>query len=491
MPSKQQVADLMFPHGRFRARALLAIVRHHWFIRLRWIIVGAAVALLLVDRLKWPEFDRSWAVAACVGILALVNVAWWLIGKQLLGEVCGAGGRSPQDLGRVVSYVNAQMTVDMLILTVVLRFSGGIENPMSVFYLFHMLIAALLLRPVNAAMQGCWAMLLYGGLAIGECAGLILPHYPFLGSTEGLELHSDWSFVITGICVLAAGVFGALFFTLQISSRLDEQERELTEANQALNQSQAAVEELQARRSRFMRTAAHQLKSPLTGIDMLAALIRDGVVEPDRVPGVIERISNRCQEAIIQVNELLTLARIEDATPEDHRSASTEVRAMVEKVAARFAEQIAAKNLQVEVSTRDCAGVRVCVEARGLEDCVGNLLENAIKYTPEGGNVWVKVTCVGKDVSISVRDTGMGIAEDAVDDIFDPFRRGNLALAANIPGSGLGLAIVREVVEQANGRIDVQSTVGKGSEFVLSFPRREASPDSTAVRDTRATPRGN
>ena len=209
------------------------------------------------------------------------------------------------------------------------------------------------------------------------------------------------------------------------------------------------------------------------------------------VPGVIERISSRCQEAIIQINELLSLARIEDATPEDHRSASTEVRAMVEKVANRFTEQIASKNLQVEVDTRGCEEVLVCVEARGLEDCVGNLLENAIKYTPDGGRVWVHVTCDDREVSISVKDTGMGIAEDMVDDIFDPFRRGNLALAANIPGSGLGLAIVREVVEQANGRIDVQSTVGKGSEFVLSFPRRETSSDRAAIRDTRATTLSN
>ena len=79
----------------------------------------------------------------------------------------------------------------------------------------------------------------------------------------------------------------------------------------------------------------------------------------------------------------------------------------------------------------------------------------------------------------------MGIAEDSEDDLFDPFRRGNLALAANIPGSGLGLAIVREIVEQANGRIEVRSAVGQGSEFILSFPQHDAL--ASAVRRTRAT----
>jgi len=71
----------------------------------------------------------------------------------------------------------------------------------------------------------------------------------------------------------------------------------------------------------------------------------------------------------------------------------------------------------------------------------------------------------------------MGIVEESTDELFEPYRRGNLALAADIPGSGLGLAIVREVAEQAGGRIEVRSTVGQGSEFTLSFPRCDAPED--------------
>ena len=131
--------------------------------------------------------------------------------------------------------------------------------------------------------------------------------------------------------------------------------------------------------------------------------------------------------------------------------------------------------------------VAIGVDGRDFEDCLSNLLDNAIKYTPEGGAIRVVVTEDDENVSISITDTGMGIAEDSVDDIFDPFRRGNLALSADIPGTGLGLAIVREVVEQANGRVSVRSTVGKGSEFVVSFPKRRGPLFRQAVRNTKAT----
>ena len=108
-----------------------------------------------------------------------------------------------------------------------------------------------------------------------------------------------------------------------------------------------------------------------------------------------------------------------------------------------------------------------------------------VMYTPEGGSVRIAVASDDRSVSISVKDTGMGIAEDSEDDLFDPFRRGNLALAANIPGSGLGLAIVREVVEQANGRIKVRSAIKEGSEFILSFPTHRTPASTSAVRGTR------
>jgi signal transduction histidine kinase len=470
MTAELDVRRLLLPHGEFRIRVLLAIVRHHWFIRLRWMMVMAALLLLLVERFCLPQFRRPAELMTCIGVLAGINVVWTLVSQWLLGHLNAGGTPSSWVIRRVVQFANAQMTVDLLLLTVILRYSGGVENPMSVFYLFHTLIAALLLRPLNALLQGGWALVLFGTLGFGECLGRIAPHYPFVAPVAGAALYANWDYVLAGIGVLGAGIFGTLYFTLQISSRLDEQEYEL-------ERNRDAVELLQQRRSRFMQTSAHQLKSPLTGIEMLAGMIRDRAVPAEQVPGIITRIIRRCQAASVQVNELLTLARVQDEAASRHRTASTDVRRSVEHVAGRFGGQARSKGLTLSVDTRGCAGARAAVDPRDLDDCIGNLLENAIKYTPAGGQVWVAVTSANAEVRVSVKDTGMGIVEESTDELFEPYRRGNLALAADIPGSGLGLAIVREVAEQAGGRIEVRSTVGQGSEFTLSFPRCDAPED--------------
>jgi len=464
----------IYPHGKFRARVLLAMVRRHWFIRMRWIITMAGLALLGLERLLRPGFPRPAELIVCVLALAMVNLIWTVVSRSL-GRRIEASQNGASDVVRAaVLFANAQMFVDLLLLTAILRFSGGVESPMAIFYLFHVLIAALLLRPFNALLQGAWAILLYGLLGFGECQGWIAPHYRFMASADVIGHHNDWHTVLAGIGVLGAGVLGTLVFTLQISSRLDDQERELSEANQALQKSQSDIQHLQARRSRFMQTAAHQLKSPLTGIEMLAGLIRDNIAQAEKVREIVQRIIRRCHEAIVQVTELLTLERIEQAAPGRHREARTDVQELIERVMNRLGELAESKNITMKAQSQGCRAAYTAVDAFDLENCISNLVENAIKYTPPHGHVWVSAACDEQHVSLRVKDTGMGIAEESLDNIFDPFRRGNEALAANIPGSGLGLTIVREVVEQARGHIEVRSTVGKGSEFILSFPRRLA-----------------
>jgi signal transduction histidine kinase len=156
------------------------------------------------------------------------------------------------------------------------------------------------------------------------------------------------------------------------------------------------------------------------------------------------------------------------------------------------------------------------VHPADLRDCIANLVENAIKYTPDGGRVQVTVAHSGQtpreldlppppprpngplpeDYSfVIVQDTGIGLRDSglisangapAEGTIFDAFRRGEAAVLAGIPGSGLGLSIVREVVEQAGGYIHVRSRPGVGSTFAVAFPIA-TSPIGTPVRDTRSS----
>lgn len=502
-----ELSHFFYPHGDLRPRVLLGMIRSRRFIRMRWIIALALLALYGLERWRQPDFQRPPEVAYCAIFLMLINLAWGRIGRTW-GDARESEAEDKCLRIRVLWFVNAQMCVDLLVLTVLVRYSGGIENPMTIFYLFHMLIAALLLRPLNALLQGCWALLLFGIVASGEYFGWLRPHYPFLPYAAGAP-HQDWEYVLVVTATLAVGIFGTLYFTLRISFGLDEQEQRLRTAMNEAHLSRQALQDLQARRARFMRTAAHQLKSPLAGAQTLAGLVRDGIIAPQEAPTVCGRIVQRCREGITQVGELLTLARIQQADVRTLFGASCDVGEVVKDLVARQTPVAVEKTIVIECDVCAASDLRLSVDAVALRDCIGNLLENAIKYTAAGGRVSVRVrrgrllelirglkettwrSSRGNDeeyIVVSVSDSGMGIAPEALaamrdgitGTIFDAFRRGDQALEAQIPGSGLGLAIVLEIMEQLRGYIFVESQLHHGSTFTVAFPLQMNASDKVA-----------
>ena len=502
---------------RYRAAALLTMLRLHWFINLRWCIVVVALAVLLAEQWLIPTVVRPAGLVATLLVLAGAN-AVWVVFSRYLSARAGAGGEESRTVRVALIFANLQVAIDLLALTLVLRYTGGVETPMSIFYLFHMAIGSLLLRSWQALLQGAWAVLLYSCLCVGELVGWLTPHYLFLPAVGSLDLHTRAEYVAAAIFVFACGVFGTLFVTQRIAARLDERERQLREAHRALQQSQVAIFDLQRRKSRFLQTSAHQLKSPLAGIQTLTALIRDGIIPEQTVHETCEKIIRRCRDGISQVTEMLTLARVEETDPNKHRNALSNVCDVVRKLCQQYRPQAEGKRIELLYNCQipQELDLRAHVDPLDLADCVGNLIDNAIKYTPEGGTVTVAATRAnrlpqkarpgiiapagntgrqgGDYVLVMVKDTGMGIEKSSLSSedghggsIFDAFRRGKGALSARIPGTGLGLSIVREVVERAGGRIKVHSRPGKGSTFTLMFSADRALPEGPAVVNTRAS----
>jgi signal transduction histidine kinase len=381
------------------------------------------------------------------------------------------------------------------LLTLIIAASGGVENPFVVFYLFHMAISALLLTTGQAIGQGLWAVALYCGMGWGQYFGWFGTHYEFLATLPCPHAYADLAFVSAMCVVQAVAVAGTLYFTIRIARRLDMQEGQLRDALDELAASRARLAELQERRARFMATAAHQLKSPFAAIQTMASLIRDDYVTGDAVRKTVEAITRRCAEAIEAVGQLLTLARVREADPRRHRTGGANIRAVVEEIARRRGSEARGKGLNFDVRLDAPADLRAPIDPRDLADCVDNLVENAIKYTPGPGLVSLSVETTGDTVAIEVADTGIGIAEvdlgdahsrDSRSPIFEPYRRGNVALEAGISGSGLGLSIVREVIEQTGGTIAVRSQVGSGSKFTITWPRPVAGASAGTAADTNA-----
>ena len=226
---------------------------------------------------------------------------------------------------------------------------------------------------------------------------------------------------------------------------------------------------LEQAKSDFVATASHELRSPLTSIkgfiELLEATDSENLTARQRE---FIHIALQSTDRLVElVNDLLDIARIEAGQFEIHPR-SIDLRDTVEEVAALMAPRIEAKRQRLDVQIHDPRPPALADPAR-VRQIVTNLVTNAHLYTPEEGSVTLRLSGDGQATTITVADTGPGIAPDELRRLFDRFYRGS-ADGRKSPGTGLGLAIVKSLVDLHGGTIDVQSAVGRGTTFTVRLP---------------------
>jgi signal transduction histidine kinase len=242
--------------------------------------------------------------------------------------------------------------------------------------------------------------------------------------------------------------------------------------------------ELDRLKSEFVSTVSHELRTPLTTIKALTRLLMRNELDEKRRREYIETISVECDRQIDFVLNLLDLSRIEGGVLRvtHERVDVDEVISSVVKSETRSAEK-RRHELRVEPHPRVPPA---CGDPKELRRVLSNIVENAIKYTPDGGRIILSARQEDSQVAISVTDNGRGIPAEDMPILFDKFHRGRPAPHsaaigngttnaefledADVSGVGLGLYLGRNVMEQMGGRISVESEVGRGSTFTLHLP---------------------
>jgi len=264
---------------------------------------------------------------------------------------------------------------------------------------------------------------------------------------------------------------GDLEKRLPVANPKDEIGRLATTINGLLARLEAAFtrrEEALSRQRRFAADASHELRTPLTSISGHARMLDEWALETDvetarRSVGAIRREANRMRGL---VESLLTLTRgDEGASIEVERHDLGEIA----KQAVAAARDAAGDKVAIEVEAPEGRAVATFDRGRVFQ-AASILLDNATKYTPEGGNVTVRVEPADDFVKLSVSDTGVGIPGDELPLIFERFYRTKTAPAED--GVGLGLSIARQIAEAHGGTIEARSKPGTGSTFALLLPRK-------------------
>ena len=227
--------------------------------------------------------------------------------------------------------------------------------------------------------------------------------------------------------------------------------------------------ELNDLKSAFVADASHELKSPLSIIREIHNLILDGLVgdvEPKQRE-LLERGKKSVERLIRLITNLLDVSKIE-AGKMAVLMAKVDVASLVIGILKDYGMVISKKQLVLKTDIQKDVGF-LWGDKDKLEQVITNLLSNAIKYSPSSGDIAIKVTGTDSEIRFEVSDTGPGIAKSDVDKLFNKYER---IVAEKQEGTGLGLSIAKSIIELHNGRLWVESAIGKGSKFIFTLPRR-------------------
>ncbi len=227
---------------------------------------------------------------------------------------------------------------------------------------------------------------------------------------------------------------------------------------------------LETMRQEFVANVSHELKTPLSSIKAYAETLSQGAIE-DRENNLrfVHNIEDQAERLHQLILDLLSLARIESGQ-QAFDIGAVSVEDAVLSCLAQQQPQANAKGIQLKTDAV-APSLQVRADEEGVRQILNNLINNAVNYTPEGGQVTIAWRCEETWGVIEVRDTGIGISAEHLPRLFERFYRVDKARSRELGGTGLGLSIVKHLTQSFNGKVDVESTPGRGTTFTVWLPR--------------------
>ena len=451
------------------------ILRLRLYVQARWLVIIGVIGATLIATLVFQIGFPTLPVYIICTVIALYNLLLYYWTQRLKAEATGFV------IKKAETYGNIQIFLDLLTLTVLIHYTGGIENPLVFFYLAHTITAGIVLPKRRAYEIATLAMLMVTLLVFLEYANVI-PHV----NLDGFVLpyrYEQLSRVLAVLVTLTALVYGCTYLVTAISRELRHRQQEtvklkdqlIEKRTMELEQISGEVAKLEDERRRFVQflgVVAHDLQSPLVATQSIMSYILDGYTGEitDGQRDLLERGVRRIDGLLTLITDLLDIPRIEggQVTREMREISLNEVvKSAVDGLDKMALQKGITLKIELSESLSKIHGV-----GRRLQQVVTNLVSNAINYSHEG-TVLVRVTDNTSDVRIEVIDSGIGIPPEDLPQLFKDFVRGS---NVGIKGTGLGLSISKRIVEAHGGRIWAESPdpqTHAGSRFTFTLPKKQ------------------
>ncbi|MBI2061955.1 MAG: hypothetical protein HYT87_19620 [Nitrospirae bacterium] len=410
-----------------------------WFVRMRWFAAGlAALGCVIATRLisLLPAENLVPLLTCVLGLMAANAIFTFRVSRT----------------DKPYRLIVIQAAVDLLILTYLLHFSGGIENPFYLVYLPHVIIAGIILSRRDAFFVTLLTCLLFLSLAVLEYTDVW--HHSFIGLSPHGNDHDEHGasrlvFVVgESIPFLLVTLFTA-YFTILLRDQIHRDQANVLQASKL-----ATIGELAGR-------LAHEVNNPIGIISTNAKLLLENKSLPKDAVPLIEKIDRHSERIAALTRGLLSFSR-----PSPGQRTSVDLNRIVRDSLRLVEPEAAGAGIRIEKKLADPLPP-IHANGNDLQHVILNLASNAVAAMPRGGTLRLETGHDGNGwVSLALADTGTGIPARIVDHIFDPF----FTTKPEDKGTGLGLSIVQGIVRSHGGIIDVWTREGKGTTFTVRLP---------------------
>ena len=245
---------------------------------------------------------------------------------------------------------------------------------------------------------------------------------------------------------------------------------EASQLGRSFNEMADQLKNLEVTRQSFVANVSHELRSPLTSMKGFLEAMMDGTIPPEEHDHYIDIVLSETRRMTAMVNDLLDLARIESGIITVNYEVF-DINELIRRTLITFEARISEKQMELDVRFANEQSF-VYADSNQISQVLRNLIDNAIKYSPEGRTLLVSTYALRKEVYVTIRDTGVGIPAEDVPHIFDRFYKVEKAHTPSPQvGSGLGLAIVKKIIEAHGQSITVKSARGKGTQFTFTLEK--------------------
>ena len=424
------------------------------FINLRWTMILSICITSIFARFVLKINLPLTSILSITLCISLFNLACIYLQKQI---------KSYRKLA------NLQISVDWIALVCLVHYTGGIESPVILYFIFHVIIAAILLSKIDCYLQTAFASLLIVGLSL-------LEYFHIVSHVQIKELFPDPvydnSIYLLSITLFSmTSLYISAYLATSVNSRLRKREKEIVVLKDDITDAYNKLEAIDREKSEFTFKVTHELRSPLSAIQSLLKSIEEGYAGEISVKAkeLIIRSEKRTGFLLTLVNDLLDLVSGKIGKLKESENKQVDINESVKNTLQLMEEKGKAKKIKITVNTREKPSY-INIAPDDLDIIMTNLIDNAIKYTERGGKIDIDSTMTEKEIIVQISDTGIGVPEDDLKTVFNEFYRSDNAKSVEQDGTGLGLPIVKNLVNKHGGNIDIQSILGKGTAVTVSFP---------------------